>query len=138
MRRSILLLGLLPFIAAFLGASVAISLAVPPVVAAQAATPREVRANSFSLVSDDGTVQARLSVVPGVGVASLTFLRADGSPATSFSPSGVTMFGPDGSVTVRVGRCVPSADFPTCAGGLPPFSGLQYGPDGAVGLLPSP
>jgi hypothetical protein len=48
------------------------------------------------------------------------------------------MFGPDGSVTVRVGRCVPSADFPTCAGGLPPFSGLQYGPDGAVGLLPSP
>jgi hypothetical protein len=138
MRRTIVLVTLLPFVSAFLGVFVAYSFVVPPVASAQAVTPHEVRANSFVLVDDSSTVQARLSVVPNVGVASLTFLRSDGSPATSFSPAGLTMFGPDGAVTVRAGRCVPSADFPTCAGGLPPFSGIQFGPDGAVSLLPSP
>jgi hypothetical protein len=138
MRRTMVLVTLLPFISAFLGTFAAYLLTVPPVASAQAATPHEVRANSFVLVGDDGTVQARLSLVPNAGVASLTFLRSDGSPATSFSPSGLTMFGPDGAVTVRVGRCVPSADFPTCAGGLPSFSGIQFGPDGSVSLLPSP
>lgn len=107
-------------------------------VTAQPVAAHELRANSFVLVSDDGTVQARVTVVPGVNVGSLTFVRSDGTPATSFSPSGLTTFAPDGTVTVRVGRCVPSAEFPTCAGGLPPFNGVQLGADGAVSMLPQP
>ena|SRR5579871_17181 len=137
MRRTLLLAGIFPFFSAFLGGVVAFGLVAPSMASAQAAAAPEVRASSFVLVGDDGTVQARLGIVPGVGIGSLTFLRADGQPAASFSPAGFTMFDPDGAVRIRVGRCVPSADFPTCPGGLPPFEGLQLGPNGSVSVLPS-
>src|SRR5262245_37495752 len=67
MRRTILGAVLVPFVSAFLGGLVAVSLLVPTRVAAQPSHLDEVRAAAFSLVDDDGTVLARLAPGPNGG-----------------------------------------------------------------------
>jgi hypothetical protein len=138
MRRTILLAGVLPFISAFLGGVLAFGLVVPSMATAQSTVQQEVRANSFVLVNDSGAVVTRLGINP-VGTGTLSFLRGNGTTSATLSQIGLAMWGGSGdTIIMRVGRCTGAGVSPTgCPGGLPPFEGVQLGPDASVGTLPS-
>src|SRR5213080_4719822 len=67
MRRTFVLVGVLPFISAFLGGVLAYTLLVPASATAQSSPPQEVRASAFTLVAPDGTVLASLAPAGGGG-----------------------------------------------------------------------
>lgn len=136
MRRTILLAGVLPFVSAFLGGVLAFGLVAPSMATAQSTAQQEVRANSFVLVNDSGAVVARLGINP-VGTGTLWFLRTNGTVSSTFGQLGLALWDAGGeTVVMRAGRCLGAGGAP-CPGGLPPFEGLELGPGGSVGMLPS-
>ena len=135
MRRTVFLAGVLPFISAFLGGILAISIMAPSPATAQPTVQPEVRANAFVLVGNDGSERARFDLAPTVGAGRVVFYRANGTVATSVSGAGLTLWDADGNIHMRVGRCL--AGFP-CPGGGSPFEGVQLGPNGSIGMMPSP
>lgn len=136
MRRTILLAGVLPFVSAFLGGVLAFGLVAPSMATAQATVQQEVRANSFVLVNDSGAVVTRLGISP-VGTGTLAFLRTSGTVRSTFNSLGLTIWDAGGeTVVMRAGRCL-GAVGDRCPGGLADFEGVQLGPGGSVGMLPS-
>ena len=132
MRRTILLAGALPFVSAFLGGVLALSLVGPQTVTAQASQPQEVRASAFTLVAPDGTVLASLQR-SGAGNANLGLNDGTGTRRMSLGGSGnLNVYDQDGTDLVfRAGR--------TYEGGTtnnPELNGVQLGPDGSIGTLP--
>src|SRR5215210_2111180 len=106
MRRTILLAGVLPFVSAFFGGALALSLLVPPQATAQSSQLQEVRASAFTLVGADGTVLAQLAAGPGAGNGRLSLRDATGTERAMLAGSGqLNVFDQDGTTPVfRAGR----------------------------------
>src|ERR687894_179172 len=79
MRRTILLMGILPFVSAFVGGVLAFSLVAPLQATAQSSQVQEVRASAFTLVGPDGTVLAQLAHNPASGTGRLSLRDAAGT-----------------------------------------------------------
>ena len=133
MRRAVLLCGTASFIMAFLGGVLAFGLVAPSLATAQSSQPQEVRASAFTLVNEAGAVQARLWVNP-VGAGVLEFMRGDGTVSSTVSVVGLQMRDAGGNLYLRVGRCTGTTG--PCPGGLPPYEGLQLGPNGSISPMP--
>jgi hypothetical protein len=131
MRRTILLSGVLPFLAAFLGGILAFSLVTAPQATAQANQLQEVRASAFTLVGPDGTVLARLAPGPQ-GPGNLALNDTAGIRRLALTGAGVlTVFDADGTTTrFRSGSCVEH-----CVGGAA-LNGIELNQDGTVRSIP--
>jgi hypothetical protein len=134
MRRTILLVSVLPFVSAFLGGALAFTLVAAPQATAQSSQLQEVRASAFTLVGEDGTVLARLAPGPGGGRFSLR--NAAGTERVTLAAAGIlNVWDQDGTTVVfRAGR---SYNPVGAATGLPPINGVELGPDGSIGMLES-
>jgi len=133
MRRTILLATVLPFISAFLGGALALSLGATPEATAQSSELQEVRASAFTLVGPDGTVLARLQRADFDGTGVLQMYDAAGTRRLSVVGAGtVAAWGQDGTTQVfRAGRTFWPG--PT---GNPPINGVELGPDGSISMIP--
>ena len=133
MRRTILLMGVLPFVSALLGGALAFSLVAAPQATAQSSQPQEVRASAFTLVGEDGTVLARLAPGPGGGRFSLG--NAAGTERITMAGAGIlNVWDQDGTTVVfRAGRSYTAG----ATSGLPPTNGVELGPGGSIGMLES-
>ncbi len=131
MQRAILLCGTTSFIMAFLGGVLAFSLVAPSSATAQSSQVQDVRASSFTLVRADGTVIGRLGPNPRGG-GRLTLADSSGTRRADYDPTRIVTYGANGAVNFRAGRCSDP-----CPGGLPPFNGVEFGPGGSIGMLPS-
>src|SRR5690242_2102082 len=101
MRRAVILCGTVSFIMAFLGGALGSNLAAAPQAGAQSNQPQEVRASTFTLVAEDGTVLARLAPnepPPGLRpVGQLTLNNASGTTRLTAMGGGiVTAYDQDG------------------------------------------
>jgi hypothetical protein len=134
MRRAILLCGATSFIMAFLGGLLAVSLVAAPHATAQSSQPQEVRASAFTLVGADGTVIAQLAPTES-GLGRLMLRDAAGTQRVTLVANGIlNIWDPDGTTVVfRAGRSY------TVGGnsGLPPTNGVELGPGGIIGTIPS-
>jgi hypothetical protein len=137
MWRTILLASVLPFVSAFLGGALALSLVAAPQATAQSSQPQEVRASAFTLVREDGTVLAQLAPGPGAGAGRLALSDAAGTERVTLVGSGVlNVWDQDGTTVVfRAGR---SYNPVGAATGLPPINGVELGPGGSIRMLESP
>ena len=126
MRRTILLAGVLPFVSAFLGGVLALSLVVPSPATAQSSQAQEVRASAFTLVGPDGTVLAELRPTSTNRVSDLTLYDATGTRRLQMTGSGVfRAFDQDGTTQVfRAGRTFEAGTTQL------PLNGVQLGPHG--------
>src|SRR5918997_3190514 len=98
MRRTILLLGVLPFVSAFLGGTLAFSLMAAPQATAQSDQLQEVRASAFTLVGPDGTVLAQLAHNPASGTGRLSMRDATGTERVTVAAGGIlNVYDPDGT-----------------------------------------
>ena len=133
MRRTILLAGVLPFVSAFLGGVVALSLVAPSSATAQSSQLQEVRASAFTLVGPDGTVLAGLARSSQTGNGVLTVYDAAGARRLAVVGSGVVAaYEQDGTtIALRAGRT-----FEVSPEGFPPLNGVQLGPGGSVSMIP--
>lgn len=133
MWRTFFLIGVLPFISAFLGGVLALSLVAAPQAAAQAGEAQEVRASAFTLVGPDDTILARLAPSGLTGDGVLLMYDAAGTRRLGVVGSGaVNVFGQDGTTLVfRAGR-----SFDVGQAGSAPVNGVLLGPDGSIGMLP--
>jgi hypothetical protein len=84
MRRTILLAGALPFVAAFFGGALAFSLLVPSLVEAQEA---RIRAENVTVVDGSGTSRAIMSTGPGARSA-VNVQSVEGAPRVSMNTGG--------------------------------------------------
>ena len=134
MRRTILVAVVLPFVSAFLGGALALSLVAAPEATAHSSQLQEVRASAFTLVGPDGTVLARLAPA-AAGPGRLILHDAAGTQRLTLSGAGVVnAYDQDGTTVVfRAGR---SYNPVGAATGLPPVNGVQLGPDGSVSTIP--
>ena len=87
MRRTILLGGVLPFVAAFLGGLLAVNVA--PAAEAQDA---RVRAEQFTIVDGSGADRVRLQTGPGIA-ARVQLLAPDGTTQRVWLATGAPVFG---------------------------------------------
>ena len=136
MRRTILLAGVLPFVSAFLGGTLAFSLMVAPQATAQSNQPQEVRATAFTLVGPDGTVIADLGPTVGGNAGRLSLRDASGTERVRLVSAGtLQVYDQDGTTVVfRAGRSYN----PVGAGtGLPPTNGVELGPGGSISTVPT-
>ena len=135
MWRTILLASVLPFVSAFLGGALALSLVAAPQATAQSSPLPEVRASAFTLVGPDGTVLAQLAPAPA-GPGRLILQDAAGTQRLILSGAGVlNAYDQDGTTVVfRAGR---SYDVGAVSG-LPPANGVELGPGGSIRMLESP
>ena len=132
MRRTILLAGVLPFVTAFLGGSLAINRAAPSAATAQSLSAPEVRASAFVLVGSDGTVLARLRPsTAGNGLLELD--NTEGTRRLSLTGGGeMDAYDTDGATLLfRAGRT-----FDPSPVGDPPVNGVVLGPGGTISQLP--
>jgi hypothetical protein len=118
MKRTILLTGAVSFVMAFLGAALAVTLAIPAAVGAQEA---RIRAEQFATIGDNGADRIHLGTGPG-GRASVQVLAADGSTprvtlatggslaegGTNPRGAGIDVFALDGTQVVRLGTTGPN------------------------------
>ncbi|MBM2811560.1 MAG: hypothetical protein HW416_2319 [Chloroflexi bacterium] len=132
MQRTILLAGVLPFVSAFLGGAMAVSLAAAPQATAQSSEAQEVRASAFTLVGPDGTVLARLAPT-SFGTGILNLYDAAGTRRLAVVGDGVvSVFDEDGTTHLfRAGRT-----FNLGPAGQAPVNGVLLGPDGSIGMIP--
>jgi hypothetical protein len=93
MRRTILLAGVLPFVSAFLGGSLALALVVPMVVDAQEA---RIRAESVSVIGA-GTDRISLTTKWDGAGGELDLLAPDGTTRLIIGAGGITVPDPAGS-----------------------------------------
>ena len=136
MGRTILLASVLPFISAFLGGSLALSLVGAPQVTAQSSEAQEVRASAFTLVGPDGTVLARLAggeTPAGRELGVLTLNSIAGTRRLTVTGAGtVNAYEADGTtLAFKAGRSVAVG-----LAGEPLVNGVLLGPDGSIGMLP--
>ena len=135
MRIALFLAGVFPFVSAFLGGVLAVTLTAPSGSAtAQSGLAQEVRASAFTLVGPDGTVLASLAPSSS-GHGLLQLYDAAGTRHLGIVGAGaVQAFDADGTTIVfRAGRT-----FEVLSDGRPPFNGVELGPGGSVSVLPSP
>ena len=136
MRRTALLAGILPFVSAFLGGVLALSLVVPSPATAQSSQLQEVRASAFTLVAPDGTVLASLAPAGGGGALLQLFDATTGNQRVRIAGAGaIAVLDPDGATTRFIAgyTVIPSPN-----GAIPPFSGVLLDPSGgAIGVLPA-
>lgn len=135
MWRTILLASVLPFVSAFLGGALALSLVAAPQATAQSSQPQEVRASAFTLVGPDGTVLAQLARGPG-GTGRLVLSDGAGTERVTLAGAGIlNVWDQDGTTVVfRAGRSYNVG----AASGLPPANGVELGPGGSIRMLESP
>jgi hypothetical protein len=135
MWRTILLASVLPFVSAFLGGALALSLVAAPQATAQSSQLQEVRASAFTLVGPDGTVLAQLAPTT-TGVGRLLLRDAAGTERVALVGTGVlNVYDQEGTTLVfRAGRSYAVG----AATGLPPTNGVELGPGGSIRLLESP
>jgi hypothetical protein len=135
MWRTLFLASVLPFVSAFLGGTLALSLVAAPQATAQSSEPQEVRASAFTLVRADGTVLAQLAPTPN-GVARLLLRDGAGTERVTLVGSGIlNVWDQDGTTVVfRAGRSYTVGG----ASGLPPANGVELGPGGSIRMLESP
>jgi hypothetical protein len=133
MRRTILLGGVLPFVSAFLGGALALSLVAPSSATAQSSQLQEVRASAFILEGPDGTVLARLAPAAFGGTGILTLYDAHGTRRLAVVGDGVvSVFAEDGTTHLfRAGRT-----FGLGPAGQAPVNGVLLGPGGSIGMIP--
>jgi hypothetical protein len=127
MRRTLALVGAVSFVSAFLGGMLALSLVSPGPATAQSAVAPVLRAATFELVRNDGTVIGRLAPGPAGG-GSLVLSHPGGTTGLALAGGGL-MTAYDGvseQPTFRAGRC---------CGASPDVNGVQLGPDGSVSML---
>ena len=129
MRRTVFLAGI-PFISAFLGGVLAISVMAPSRATAQSSQLQEVRASAFTLVGSDGTTIATLSPSP-LGNGILTLNDGTGTKRSELSVAAVNVWDADGTTLLFRAGAVAS-------GTLPPVRGVLLPPGGWIGMLPSP
>ena len=131
MRRTIVLAGVLPFVSAFLGGVLALSLIAPSSATAQSGQLQEVRATAFTLVGQDGTVLARLA--PGnLGFGNLALFDTAGTQRLQLQGNGrMGVNDADGTLVFQAGR-----SFEASGTGRPPVNGVELGPGGSVSMLP--
>ena len=89
MWRTILLASVVPFVSAFLGGALALSLVAAPQATAQSSQPQEVRASAFTLVGPDGTVLAQLAPTPTGGSGRLALRDAAGTERVTLVGTGI-------------------------------------------------
>ena len=134
MRRTILLASVLPFVSAFLGGALALSLVAAPQATAQSSQLQEVRASAFTLVGPDGTVLARLAPGPSGG-GRLAVSDAAGTDRVTLTAGILNVWDQDGTTVVfRAGRSYDVG----AASGLPPTNGVELGPGGSIRMLEAP
>jgi hypothetical protein len=127
MRRAVILCGITSFIMAFLGGVLAVSLMTPAAATAQSTPAPVVRASTFELVRDDGTVIGRLAAGPAGG-GNLVLTHGSGTMGLSLAGGGlITAYdGASEEPTFRAGRC---------CGPSPDVNGVQLGPEGTISML---
>jgi hypothetical protein len=132
--RRILLAAVVPFCSAFLGGVLAFSLVVAPQATAQANQPQEVRASTFTLVGEDGTVLAQLAPTPGGNAGRLSLLNAGTERVRLTGAGTLNVLDQDGTTVVfRAGRSYNPVGVVT---GLPPANGVELGPGGSISTMP--
>jgi hypothetical protein len=131
--RTVVVCGVTSFVMAFVGGLLAFTLVLPSSAIAQATQPVVVRASAFELVSADGSVLARLGT-GSLGGGNLALFDPNGVQRVALTGSGVlVMFDPQGVSVFRAGR-----SFEVGGSGQPPVNGVELGPGGTVGTLPTP
>jgi hypothetical protein len=132
MCRTVLVAVVLPFVSAFLGGALAVSLVAAPPATAQFGQLQEMRASAFTLVGSDGTVLASLAPTAS-GMGGLNLRDAAGTQRLILSGIGIlNVYDQDGTAVVfRAGRT-----YSVGASGLPPTNGVDLGPGGSIGQLP--
>ena len=135
MWRTILLASVLPFVSAFLGGALALSLVAAPQATAQSSQLQEVRASAFTLVGSDGTVLAELAPGTGGGSGRLLLRDAAGTQRVALVGTGIlNVYDQEGATVVfRAGRSYNVGG----GSGLPPANGVELGPGGSIGMLES-
>jgi hypothetical protein len=130
MRRTIVLMGVLPFVSAFLGGTLAYSLMAVSVTTAQSSQPQEVRASEFTLVGPDGTVLASLSQ-SRTGAGFLRLFDAEGKRRVLVSGTGTyeVYDGDETTLLFRAGRTFGGPNV------LPPINGVELGPGGSISII---
>ena len=133
--RTILLVGVLLFVSAFLGGVLAFSLVAPLQPTAESSQPQEVRASAFTLVGADGTVLAQLASDTRAGTGRLLLRGAAGTERVTLAGgAGLNVFDQDGATVVfRAGRT-----FAVGGSGLPQLNGVELGPGGAIRMVAPP
>ena len=133
MWRTIFLASVLPFVSAFLGGALALSLVATPQATAQSSQLQEVRASAFTLVGSDGTVLATLA--PGNNATgNLSLHDSTGTRRLSITGRGlIAVHDQDGTrLSFAAGRTFDQA--PPIGS---PLNGVLLGEGGSIGLLPS-
>jgi hypothetical protein len=134
MRRTIVLVSVLPFVSAFFGGILALSLMVPSLATAQSNQAQEVRAAAFVLVGQNGADVARLE--PGTdGNARLLLNAADGTRSVRLNGAGgLTVYDTDGATVRFQAGFVPAAR--VVISGDAQINGVILGPGGSISMLP--
>lgn len=129
MRRTIVLGGVLPFVSAFVGGVLALSLVLPSFATAQSRDEQDVRASAFTLVGPDGTIGGRLEAGNN-GNGNLTLYDGAGRMRLTLRGAGhMSAYDEDGTVGFRAGRTLPGS-------GANVVNGVLLGPGGSIGVLP--